>query len=366
MASGGTPRRDPGERAGCRKAGRSQCPVAADGSQPFHRENLIEYDLRTPRIDERMNYKHLHYFMQVAETGSVARASERLHLTPQTVSGQIQLLEERLGGPLFVRSGRRLELTDTGRLALDYARDIFTLGSELEAAVRHRAGKARPMEFRVGVADAVPKAVAFHLLQPALALANPVRLTCREWRLEHLLTELALHRLDLVIADVPIPPAVSVRAYNHRLGSADVVFFGTAALRRRWPQPFPQCLDGAPVLLPGEDSAVGQRLRLWFAQQGLRPQLLGEFDDSAMAHEFGRRGLGFFVGSSLLAGEIEALHDVQPVGRAEGVEEHFFAISVERRITHPCVAAITRSARDALFSVQARGKGRSRTRGVSP
>jgi LysR family transcriptional activator of nhaA len=297
-----------------------------------------------------VNYKHLYYFMQVAEAGSVVRASESLHLTPQTVSGQLQLFEERLGVELFVKSGRRLELTETGRMALDYARDIFALGAEFEAAVRDRSGKGRALEFRVGVADAVYKAIAYHLFEPALSIGRPVRIVCHEWRLERLLTELALHHLDLVISDNPIPRSVSVRAYDHRLGASRVTFFATTALRTAHPQAFPSCLDGAPVLMPGGDAALNQRLRRWFADNELHPQVLGEFDDNALVQQFGRHGLGFFAAPAVLTAELEAQSGVVAVGEAAGVEEEFFAISVERRITHPCVAAITRAARDALFS----------------
>jgi LysR family transcriptional activator of nhaA len=297
-----------------------------------------------------MNYKHLHYFLQVAETGSVARASEQLHLTPQTVSGQIQLLEERLGSPLFARSGRRLVLTDTGRLVLDYAKDIFALGAELEAAVREGTTHGRALAFRVGVADAVPKAIAYRLVEPAFAVEN-VHLVCREWKLDSLLAELALHKLDLVIADAPIPSSVSVRAFSHRLGASTLRFFATPALRERHPGDFPACLEGAPVLMPGEDSAVGHRLRAWFQSQNVRPRVVGEFDDSALIQEFGRRSAGFFAAPGVIAREIEAQFGVCNVGVAEGVEEDFFAISVERRITHPCVVAITQAARNELFQV---------------
>lgn len=295
-----------------------------------------------------MNYKHLQYFLQVAEAGSVARASEQLHLTPQTVSGQIQLLEDRLGSPLFARSGRRLLLTDTGRVVLDYAKEIFGLGAELETAVRERTERGRTLEFRVGVADAVPKAVAYHLVEPAFAVQD-VRLVCREWKLDLLLAELALHKLDLVIADAPIPSGVSVRAFSHRLGSSTLNFFATAALREQYPGEIPSCLDGAPLLMPGEDSAVGQRLRAWFQSQEVRPRVVGEFDDSALIQEFGRRSAGFFAAPGVLTAEIETQFGVQSVGVAYGVEEEFFAISVERRITHPCVVAITQAARNELF-----------------
>lgn len=308
-----------------------------------------------------MNYKHLHYFMLVAETGSVAAASRQLHLAPQTISGQIQLLADRLGGPLFQKVGRRLVLTETGQLALGYAQEIFTLGAELEATVRETTRQERTLEFRVGVADAVPKSIAYHLLQPALSVRQPVRIVCREWRLDRLLAELALHRLDLVIADAPLPSAVSVRAYSHRLGSSPIGVFTARAVCAG--QVFPGCLDGAPLLMPGEDSAVGQRLRAWFKAQGLRPRIVGEFDDSALAQEFGRQGAGYFLGPDVLADEIRARLAVDRVGVIDGVEEQFYAISVERRLTHPCVLAITRTATRGLFAPPApRGRKRAATR----
>jgi LysR family transcriptional activator of nhaA len=298
-----------------------------------------------------MNYKHLHYFLQVAEAGSVAAASRQLHLTPQTISGQIQLLGDRLGGPLFEKVGRRLVLTDTGQLALNYAKEIFSLGSELEAAVRekHRAG--RTLEFRIGVADAVPKSIAYRLVEPALTVEQPVRIVCREWRLDRLLAELAVHTLDLVIADAPLPSTgerEGLQPPPRRLAHCRLRGARLEVAERA--RPFPDCLDGAPLLMPGEDSAVGQQLRAWFKSQGLRPRIVAEFDDSALAQEFGRQGVGYLLAPEVLVDEIESRHQVQHVGTIDGVEEHFYAISVERRITHPCVLAITgRAARGELF-----------------
>jgi LysR family transcriptional activator of nhaA len=298
-----------------------------------------------------MNYKHLHYFLQVAEHGSVAKASEVLHLTPQTISGQIQLLADRLGGPLFEKVGRRLELTDMGHVALGYAQEIFALGSELEATVREKMRVGRSVEFRVGVADAVPKSIAYHLVEPALEIDQPVRIVCREWRLDRLLSELAVHTLDLVIADAPVPPSVSVKAFSHHLGASAIAVFAAPALRATIREPFPTCLHGAPLLMPGEDSAVGQRLRAWFNARSLVPRMVGEFDDSALAQEFGRQGTGLLLGPAVLTDEIEARLDVQCIGTIDDVQEDFYAISVERRITHPCVLAITRVARSELFHV---------------
>lgn len=303
-----------------------------------------------------MNYKHLLYFMQVAKAGSVARASEQLHLTPQTVSGQIQLLEQALGCPLFSKSGRGLALTDAGRLALGYAQDIFSLGAELEQAVREHPQVRPALEFRVGVADALPKPIAYRLVEPATRLEEPVRIVCREWKLDSLLAELALHRLDLVLSDAPIPASVSIKAFSHQLGTSGQSFFAAPHLIARLSGEFPACLDGAPMLMPAEDSATGQHLRAWFQARELRPRVVGEFDDSALAKEFGRRGAGVFVGPTVLAPDIARQFGVDVLGEADGVTVEYFAISVERRITHPCVVAITQSARRALFA----GSGRSR------
>lgn len=310
-----------------------------------------------------MNYKHLHYFYHVARLGSVSLASKRLHLSPQTISGQIQLFEACLGTPLFTKSGRGLQLTESGRMVLGYAEAIFSMGAELEEAVRASPCQGKPLEFRVGVADAVPKTIACRLIEPATQLPGPVRIVCREWKLELLLAELALHRIDLVIADAPIPSAVSIRAFNHRLGGSGISFFAAPALHDLCKQPFPACLDGAPMLMPAEDSAVGQRLRQWLQSLSLTPRIVGECDDSALAKEFGRRGLGIFIGPTVLEQDIENQFGARALGATSEVAEEFFAISVERRITHPCVTAITASARNELFARTARDR-RSRRPGT--
>ncbi len=308
-----------------------------------------------------MNYKHLHYFLRVATLGGVTRASEELHLSPQAISGQIRLLEESLGLTLFTRSGRSLVLTDAGRMVLRYAQDMFAIGNELQEAVRDYPTQGHALAFRVGVADAVPKSIASRLIEPAARLDEPVRIVCREWKLDMLLGELAMHRLDLVISDAPIPPSVSVRAYNHRLGGCGVSFFAAPALTQTLGEHFPDCLDGARLLMPAEDSALGQNLRAWLQARSLRPIIVCECDDSALAKEFGRLGLGIFVGPSVMEREIERQYGVVRLGSAAEIMEEFFAISVESRITHPCVTAICSAARRDLFAPAARRKGRTRT-----
>jgi LysR family transcriptional activator of nhaA len=296
-----------------------------------------------------MNLRHLFYFWKVAKLGSVTRASEELHLTPQTVSGQIQLLERHLGRELLTRRGRRLELTEDGKFVLGYANEIFALQAEMEGMVGlQRTG--RPVAFRIGVADAIPKSLAYRLLEPALQLPDPYRIVCTEWRLESLLAELAAHRLDLVIADLPLPETAEIRAFSHRLGQSAVSFHAEPSLARRClRQPFPACLDGTPMLLPGSDSAMRAKLVRWFGKHGLRPRIVGEFDGSSLMTAFGETGFGVFAAPSVLADELHERHGVLQIAETREVVSEYFAISVERRVTHPCVQAITHEARQRIL-----------------
>ncbi len=291
-----------------------------------------------------INYKHLHYFWVVARQGGIARASESLHLTPQTISGQIGMLEENLGEPLFAKSGRNLELTETGRMVFSYADEIFSLGSELEEAVRNLPSD-RPSVFRVGIADVVPKSIAYQLLAPALQLNDPLRIVCRENDLDSLLAELALHRVDMVIADGPIPPGLNVRGFNHALGESGISFLATAAIERELQGKFPQNLGGAPLLIPSGINRLHDRLLQWLDGLRIYPRIVGEFDDSALMKAFGQAGAGIFVSPSAIAGEVAKQYGVRLIGATDEVREQFYAISVERRITHPAVAAITETAR---------------------
>ena len=297
-----------------------------------------------------LNFKHLKYFWTVGKAGGVIKAGEQLHVTPQTVSAQIQLLESALGVTLLERSGRTLALTEAGRLVFGYAEEIFSLGSELQEAVDLLEKGGRLSDFKVGVADAVPKAIAYRLLEPAVQMAEPVRLICREWKLDSLLSELAVHRLDLVIADAPIPRSVNVRAFSHRLGVSGMSFFATRELAARLGGDFPQLLDGAPLLVAGEDAAQRGRLERWLDSCRLRPQIRGEFDDSALMRAFGEAGVGVFGGPTVLEADLlGGTRSLTVIGRTDEVIEEYFAISVERRLSHPCVVVIAEAARDLLF-----------------
>jgi LysR family transcriptional activator of nhaA len=297
-----------------------------------------------------MNFKHLYYFWVTAKAGGVVRAGEQLHTTPQTLSTQIKLLEDRLGRRLFRKSGRNLELTDDGRVALRYADDIFALGGELETAMRERGnGATATLEFRVGIEDVLAKSVAYRLLAPALDLPQPVRLVCVEGQFNDLMAQLALHRLDLVLTDEPLTSRLSVKAFNHALGSSPMNFLCTPALRTQLAGAFPQCLNDAPMLLPGGSSSVRPQADAWLAQHGLRPRVVAEFNDSALMQAFGREGRGVFIAPAVVEDEICAQFGVEVIGRSADLVEDFYAISVERRIRHPCVAAITSAARGKLF-----------------
>lgn len=277
------------------------------------------------------------------------RAGEQLHTTPQTLSGQIKLLEDNLGRKLFRKQGRQLELTEDGRKALSYADDIFALGSELREAMTNTQAGVRTLEFRVGVADSVAKSVAYRLIEPALSIDEPVRLIGSEGKFPDLLAQLALHRLDLVIADEPLSKRISVKAFNHALGTTPMSFFCTAKLRDTLKGRFPQCLHQAPMLIQGAASSVRQQLDGWLVKQKIQPRVVGEFDDGALMTAFGREGRGVFMSPTILEKETVAHYGVQVLGRTDELVEEFFAVSVERRISHPCVAAITQNARGRLF-----------------
>lgn len=297
-----------------------------------------------------MNFKHLHYFWVAAKAGGVVKAGEQLHTTPQTLSAQIKLLEDRLGRRLFRKNGRQLELTEDGRVALRFADEIFALGGELETALREKRGtREQVLELRVGIEDVVAKSVAYKLLEPALGLAEPVKLICVEGGFNELMAQLALHRIDLVIADEPLTRKLSVKAFNHKLGSSPVSFFAAPELAARLRRPFPQCLDGAPMLVPGGSSSVRPQYDAWLERQGLHPRVVGEFGDGALMKAFGRQGRGVFLSPSVVEDEIVRQYGVQVIGHCEEISDDFYAITAERRITHPGVAAITQAARSELF-----------------
>lgn len=299
-----------------------------------------------------LNYKHLRYFWMVAKTGSIAKAAEQLYLTPQSISGQLTEFAGVLGVDLFRRAGRNLEITEAGRQVLSYADEIFSIGDELLEAIHdQRAKKSIPL--RVGIADSVSKFVAYRLLEPALGLVEPIRLICREGRLVPLLAELSVHRLDMIIADRPMPAHLHVRGFNHLLGESKLTVFGSAALIDDLTGDFPACLHQAPFLLPGDDATIRTKLEEWFDNHNIRPIIRGEFDDSALMKSFAQAGAGFFVAPSTNAVHICEQYNVKVLGCIDSVTEQLYMISTERHLTHPAIIAVSEKGREDLFGQHA-------------
>jgi LysR family transcriptional regulator, transcriptional activator of nhaA len=300
---------------------------------------------------EWLNYHHLLYFWTVAREGGITRASEQLHLTQPTISAQVRALEEALGQRLFERVGRRLVLTEVGQVTFRYADEIFGLGRELLDTLNERP-TGRPATLVVGVADVMAKVVVHRLLEPVLGLPGGLHLVCREDKTERLLAALATHELDVVLADAPASPAVSVKAFSHLLGESTVALFGSPALARKLTRQFPESLHGAPLLLPTAATSLRRALDHWLDMRDLRPTVVAEFDDSALMMVFGERGLGLFPAPAVLEREVREQYGVRMVGQLPDVRERFYAISVERRLKHPAVMAISEAARRSLFKAR--------------
>ncbi|NND91085.1 MAG: transcriptional activator NhaR [Granulosicoccus sp.] len=294
-----------------------------------------------------LNYNHLLYFHTVAREGSVAKAARVLHLTPQTVSGQIKLLEEVIGEPLFLRVGRGLTLSDTGRVVQSYAEEIFSVGSALAQRLQS-AGPERPRALRVGIVDSFPKLVACRLLGVTLTETESARLSCSEGKLESLLADLSVHKLDLVLSDRPVPNGLNVRAYNHVLGSSKLSFFAPNDWVEHLSANFPQSLAEFPVLLPDASSALRRGLDHWFDEMEIIPKLVAEFDDSALMKTFGEAGLGVFPAPNVIAADIARSFHAGPIGSISDVTETYIAISPQRRLRHPSMVRIADQAREIL------------------
>jgi LysR family transcriptional regulator, transcriptional activator of nhaA len=296
-----------------------------------------------------LNYHHLHYFWMVAREGNLTRAAQKLRLSPSTVSTQVKLLESALDQQLFHRQGRRLVLTDAGRTVLGYADQIFSLGAELRGTLaRGLDGTPAPLHLRVGVADILPKLIAWRLLEPALGLEQDVHLVCREDSPERLVADLAVHEVDVVISDTPVGLARGVRAHTHPLGSDTVSLYATPKLAARLRRAWPDSLAGTPILLQAEGTTMRHGLDTWFADRSLRPLIVGEFEDSALLKAFGRAGVGCFAMPTMLEEELVSRYGVEPVGLLEGVEERFFAITMSRKPENPALRRVLEAAGESL------------------
>lgn len=296
-----------------------------------------------------LNYKQLYYFWHVARSGGVTPAAQQLHLTPQTISGQVAELEQSLGVALFNRVGRRLVLTAAGRQALEQAGAIFSLGAELEHSLRHAS---QELTMQVGITASVPRTLAFELLAPAMALATPLRLICHEERPDQLFSELARHKLDMVLTDRPLPPDSGIRGYNHELGRSPLALFASPALAAQARKGFPAALEGLPVLIPGEKSVTHDRLLVWYHQQGIHPHLVGQFDDSALMKSFGKAGMGIFPAPLAMGEEITRVYGVERIATLPEVTLSYYLVSAGRHLSHPGVKAVMEGASQRLAALE--------------
>ncbi len=296
---------------------------------------------------EWLNYHHLLYFWTVARIGSVSRGSAELRLTQATVSAQLKSLEQSLGEKLFHKSGRHLVLTDTGKVVFRYAEEIFSLGQELMGTLKGRPA-GRLARVTIGVTDVMAKLVAYRLIEPALKLKDPYRIICREGTNGELLAALAIHDIDVMLSDGPVDPAVNVKAFNHLLGECSLILFGAPQLATKYRIEFPQSLDGAPFLLPTSNTTARRSLDQWFETENIRPSIVAEFEDSALLKVFGQRGLGVFVAPSVISAEVQRQYAVKVIGELKGVTERYYAISLDRKLKHPAVVAISDAARARL------------------
>ncbi len=297
-----------------------------------------------------LNYHHLLYFWVVAKQGSIAQASKELRLAHPTISAQIHRLEDVLGQKLFERKGRHLVLTEFGRVALRYADEIFALGREFTDTAKGRPS-GRPIRLVVGISDALPKSIVYRILEPAFRLEENVRVICREGRsAEAFMGELAMHTVDVVLSDAPAGPGTSVRVFSHPLGECGTTFFAAPALAKACRRRFPRSLDGVPFLLPGANSALRRALEEWFDSLKIRPKVIAELDDPALAKIVAGAGFGVFVAADVVEKEVRQRYNLQLIGRVEEVRQRFYAISVERKIRHPAVLAISDAARKHIFA----------------
>ena len=295
-----------------------------------------------------LNYHHLYYFWTTARLGSISAAADDLNLARPTISAQLKQLEKSMGHDLFDRSSRRIQLSEFGQTAFRYAEEIFSTGREFQDLINGHLPN-RTLRFRVGMPDALPKLITYRLLKPILELKEQFQVVCVEGKLDDLLADLAVHRLDLVLSDVAVNPTLNVRAYNHQLGECGVTFFGKSDLLRDVEEPFPQCLASLPLLQPVETTSLRRALDQWFEGLDVRPQVRAEFEDTALMKVFGQAGEGIFPAPTAIEQDVCEQYKVEVIGRTEEVKERFFAISVERRIKHPAVLAISKNAKDLLL-----------------
>ncbi|HLL24931.1 MAG TPA: transcriptional activator NhaR [Kofleriaceae bacterium] len=297
---------------------------------------------------EWLNYHHLLYFWTVAREGGLAPAGKVLRLSQSAISGQIHRLEESLGQQLFDRRGRKLEMTEMGRVVYRYAEQIFGLGRELLDVVRERPTD-RPLRLVVGISDVVPKLLIRQLLAPALQHDHRVSLVCHEESFDRLLSSLAAHVLDVVISDAPVPPDSEKRLFNHVLGESTITMVAPSSLAPGLRRNFPRSLHKAPLLLPLTGSSLRRNLDSWFEAEGVQPEVVAEAEDSALLKAFAADGMGAIFIPTVIAKTVCQRYDVVEIAVVDAVRERYYAITAEKRLAHPAVLAIRNAARADLF-----------------
>ncbi|MEM8844022.1 MAG: transcriptional activator NhaR [Pseudomonadota bacterium] len=295
-----------------------------------------------------LNYNHLFYFWMVAREGSINKASDILHITPQTISGQIKSLEAVVGAPLFNRSGRGLILSETGHQIWPFVDEIFLLGEDLARKVKNSNYQA-PAHLNVGLVNSIPKLIAFRILSRSLESNDDVKLITQEGTLDKLLADLALHKLDLVLSDRPHTPGINITAYNHLLGTSHIAFYSKKTIAKKYIKNFPESLNDAPMILPSQAIPLRRDLDDWFENKQISPSIIAEIDDSALLKAFGESGLGIFPATAAMSDSIQKMYGAVVIGTADEIKENYYAISPERKLKHPGIVQITKFARDIIF-----------------
>ena len=298
---------------------------------------------------EWLNFHHLRYFWTVARKGGVRKAAEELHVSQPSISAQLRLLEESLGEKLFKRSGRNLVLTDMGHLVLTYADEIFSAGRDLMSAVKQRPS-SRALRLSVGMTDALSKFIGFQILKPAFYFSQPVHVVCRQAELAPLVNQLQAHRLDLVLADEPASSSLKAKTFNHRLGRSGITFCALPQIAKKLRRNFPKSLHQAPALLPSDNMGMREPLEKWFYAKGIRPRIVGEFEDAGLMKVAASAGLGFTMVHSVVDKVALEHFGLKAIAKVKECASDFYAITIERRLKHPVVAAITEHAYSELFA----------------
>ncbi len=292
-----------------------------------------------------INYNHLFYFWNVADTGSISAASRRLYLTPQTISTQIKLLEESTDTPLFQKSGRSLVLTDQGTVVKEFADRIFSLGGELSILMRGEENQHRSY-LNVGIVETLPKIAVEQMLEPAFDAT--VRLNCYEGVLPELILKLKNHELDLILSDQTLEADDTSTIHTHALGQSKLGLFAPALLWKKYAKRSPKDLNDIPVILPAPSSPLRRAGEDWFLEHNITPHIVAECSDSGLAKAMAAAGRGMVIAPLNIRAEIQKSTDCKLLLELDNFYERYYAITLDKKIVHPVISAIADSTRTAL------------------